>query len=358
MPIHRPFNAMDSVLLKDYRPRSTLVVPQTFVATPRFPIIDTHVHSPRGLNPTALRAWVDLLDHLHIETCFIFTDCHGEDFERLAQIYLPEYKSRFTLFCTLDTSSFPDPDFAARAVRELDRCHGAGAGGLGELTDKGWGVEGGLEALQTLGRHRLPRHQRLHIDDPRLDPVWARCAQLGLPVSVHVADHPSAWQPLGPGQERGPAFARYNLAGQDVSSFPALLARRDSLIARHSQTTFIACHLGNQGHDLTALTASMDRLPNMFLDISARDYELGRQPRAARAFFERFPDRVLFGTDFPVSPRLYQAWFRLLQTADEYIAAPTASWRLYGLELSDEILAPLYAGNARRLLQPSSRASA
>src|SRR4029450_6767697 len=43
---------------------------------------------------------------------------------------------------------------------------------------------------------------------------------------------------------------------------------------KHRSTTSISCHLGNQGHDLAALGQALDRNPNLFLDISARDYEV------------------------------------------------------------------------------------
>jgi len=330
--------------------KSTLIAKETLVAAPRFPVIDSHIHPPMPLSAEVVAAWVRLMDSLQIETSFVMTEFVGERFEELARFFLPEYKSRFALFCPLDNTAIGAPDYSTRVVRELERCYRAGAQGVGELTDKGWGLESGLQALETEGRERLPRSERLHLDDARLDEVWERCAALGLPVSMHVADHPSAWQPLGPQQERGPAFARFNLAGQDVPSYYELLGRRDRLLARHPRTRFIACHLGNEGNDLAALGGAMDKFPNLYLDIAARDYELGRQPRAAREFLEQYRHRVLFGTDYGISVRMYQWWFRLLESEDEYMASPTSSWRVYGLGLSDQVLRDLYSENARRVL--------
>lgn len=329
--------------------KSTLIVRETFVAEPRFPVVDAHVHPPKELSAEVIAAWVRLMDHLRIETCFVLTELIGEQFEQLARFFVPEYKARFALFCPLDNTEVGSPDYPARVVRELERCYRAGARGVGELTDKGWGLESGLEALETAGRVRLPRSERLHFDDTRLDAAWERCAALGLPVSMHIADHPSAWQ-LGPQQERGPAFAQFNLAGQDVPTYDELLGRRDRLLGRHPRTRFVACHMANQGNDLAGLGGAMDKFPNLYLDIAARDYELGRQPRAARAFLEQYRDRVLFGTDYAVSVRMYQWWFRLLESEDEYIASPSSSWRLYGLGLSNEVLKELYSGNARKLV--------
>jgi hypothetical protein len=140
-----------------------------------------------------------------------------------------------------------------------------GARGIGELTDKGSGMQ----------RGELPRSERLHPDDPRLDLVWRKCAELKIPVNLHIADHPSCWQPLGPNQERTPDFQHFNLYGKDVLSHEELMQRRNRLLEKHPKTTFIFCHLSNQGHNLGELAKALDRYPNMFVDISARDYEIG-----------------------------------------------------------------------------------
>jgi predicted TIM-barrel fold metal-dependent hydrolase len=172
---------------------------------------------------------------------------------------------------------------------------------------------------------------------------------LKIPVSLHVADHPSAWRPPDNHQERTPRYQAYNQYGSDVPSYEELLARRDRLLARHPDTTFIAVHFSNQGNDLAALSQALDRFPNLYVDISARDYEMGRQPRAAARFLEKYKDRVLYGSDSTPATRMYRGWWRLLESADEYIAGPVW-WRLYGLSLQDGVLDAIYRGNARRIL--------
>lgn len=147
---------------------------------------------------------------------------------------------------------------------------------------------------------------------------------------MHIADRPSCWKPLGPNQERTPDFQHFNVSGKDVWSYDELLAMRDRLLARHPETRFIFCHLSNQGNDSAALAKALDRFPNLFLDISARDYELGRQPRTARSFLARYRDRILLGTDMGHEQQMYEGWWRLLETADEYIPG-RIWWRYYGL---------------------------
>ncbi len=332
---------MDNILLKDYAPESSLVVPRTTVAKARFPVIDVHSHTSMSniKTPADVDAWVRTMDEVGVERSVVFTGATGAAFDRQVELYLKRYPARFQLWCDFDTANFDAPDYPERAVKELVRCYQRGARGVGEITDKGSGVQDAT----------LPSGKRLHLDDPRLDLVWKKCAELKLPVNFHVADHPSCWRPLGPKQERTPDFQHFNLHGKDVLSYEELLARRDRLLARHPQTTFILCHLSNQGHDLAALAKVLDRFPNLYVDIAARDYELGRQPRNARRFLEFYRDRVLYGTDMGRQKEMYQGWWRLLETADEYLPG-RIWWRYYALELPPPVLESLYRANALRLL--------
>src|SRR5581483_5446430 len=118
--------------------------------------------------------------------------------------------------------------------------------------------------------------------------------------------------------------------------------------------------------DLENVSANLDRFPNMHVDIAARINELGRQPGAARRFFDRYQDRIVFGTDatpngdaFPqqfFGDDLYQIYFRFLETDDEYFdyapapVPPQGRWRIYGIQLPDSILRKVYHENAERIL--------
>jgi len=332
---------MDSILLKDYAPDSSLVVKETRVDKARFPVTDVHSHSSQSHIKSAqdVDDWVKTMDAVGIETSVVFTGATGAEFERQAELFLSRHRGRFQVYCSLDTSNLEAPDYRDRVARELERCYRKGASGVGEITDKGSGIQ----------RGELPRDQRLHFDDPRLAGVWEKCAELKLPVNVHIADHPSCWKPLGPHQERTPDFQHFNQYGKDVWSYEELIASRGRMLAKHPRTTFIACHLGNQGNDLAALAKELDRYPNLFVDISARDYEVGRQPRSAAKFLEKYRQRVLFGTDMERDPAMYRGWWRLLETGDEFIPG-RLWWRYYGLELPSPVLQSIYRDNARRIL--------
>jgi uncharacterized protein len=331
---------MDEILLKDYEPDSSLVVPETEVPKARFRVIDAHTHNwmSRIITPEDVDDWVKTMDDVGVEYTIVFTDDYGEKFAKQIQLFA-HHKDRFQLWCSLDTTNIDAPDYPQRVAAEVERCHQLGARGIGEITDKGSGIQRGT----------LPREKRLHFDDPRLDLAWQACARLNMPVNMHIADHPSAWQPLGPNQERTPMFQGFNLHGKDVLSYEELLASRDRMLEKHPNTKFIACHFSNQGNDLAALGKVLDRYPNLYLDLSARDYEIGRQPRTAAKFLAKYKDRVLFGTDMERAPSMYRGWWRLLETADEYIPG-RIWWRYYGLELPDEVLRAIYRETALKVL--------
>jgi uncharacterized protein len=331
---------MDAILLKDYAPKSSVVVPETRVTKAKYPAIDVHTHTSSARTPEEVADWVKTMDEVGVELSVLLTSATGAAFDKLVDLYLKRYPTRFQLYCGVLTTDIDQPDYPQRAAAELERCFKIGARGVGELSDKGWGYAGG---------NTLPRGKRLHPDDARLDPFWRKCAELKIPAILHQGDHPSNWTPLDVYQERTPDYQHFNQHGKDVPTLDELLAMRDRAVARHPKTTFIACHLGNQGHDLAKLAAALDRYPNLFLDISARDYEVGRTPRAALKFLTKYSERVLFGTDMGRQKDMYQSWWRLFETTDEYMPG-RVWWRYYGLDLPPAVLRNLYRENARRLM--------
>jgi predicted TIM-barrel fold metal-dependent hydrolase len=330
---------MDSLLVKDYAPKSSVVARETMVAKARFPAIDVHAHS-NAKTAEEVKAWVKTMDEVGVETTIILTGATGEQFDKLADLYLKAYPNRFQLYCGLNTTDIDKPDYAERAVAELVRCYKKGARGVGELTDKGTGLS------RDAG---LPAAKRLHPDDARLDAFWDKCAELKIPVVAHIADHPSSWKPLDVFQERTPDFQHFNLYGKDVSSYEELIAIRNRMLSRHPKTTYIACHLGNQGHDLALLAKELEAHPNLYLDISARDYEVGRTPRPALKFLTKYRSRVLFGTDMGREKSMYQSWWRLFESADEFMPG-RVWWRYSGLDLPASSLQSIYRKNALNVL--------
>ena len=332
---------MDSILVKDYSPASSLVVPETQVPKARFPAIDVHTHV-YARTPGEVTEWIKTMDTVGIEVTVVLTGATGERFDKLVDLYLKPYPDRFQLYCGVYTDDLEAADYSEKAVQELVRCYEKGARGVGEVSDKGWGIGGSRD-------EPMAREKRLHPDDSRLDSFWDKCAELRIPVNLHIADHPSCWQPLGPNWERTPDFQGFNLHGKDVPSYEELLASRDRMLEKHPKTTYILCHLSNQGNDLTSLAKMLDRFPNAFVDVSARDYELGRQPRFATAFLERYNGRVVFGTDMGREQHMYEGWWRVLESTDEFIPG-RLWWRHYGLALSEELLNSIYRETSQKIL--------
>lgn len=337
---------MDSVLLKNHAPKSTVITTRTHIPKARYPAIDMHAHDyPTDIKgkkqaARALDDWVTILDDVGVDITVILTTATGDDFDRMADLYLGKYPDKFQLYCGLLEKDIDKPNYPELAVAELERCYELGARGVGELTDKGFGLT---------KDPTLSPDERLHNHDPRMDPFYQKCAELDVPVVIHMADHPSSWQAPDVYQERTPIFQQFNQYNGKGLSYDQLLENIPKMLKKHPETTFVLCHLANLGNDINRLSQLIDSHPNMYVDISARDYELGRQPRGYANFFSKYADRVLFGTDMGMHQPLYTNWWQLLESADEHLTG-RIWWRYYGLDLSDDILKKLYRDNAKRIM--------
>jgi len=229
-----------------------------------------------------------------------------------------------------------------------------------------------LKILKTLGlylRENITSGKLVKIDDSRFDPMWDACGQLNMPVAIHVADPAAFFLPADRFNERYEELNNHpdwSFHGRDFPQVEELLAARNRVFQRHPRTHFVVLHVGNYAENLANVAENLDRFPNMTVDIAARIGELGRQPRTARKFFDKYQDRILFGTDatpsgteFPqqlFNDQLYEIYYRFLETDDEYFdyapshIPPQGRWRIYGIDLPEEILRKVYYANAARQL--------
>lgn len=330
--------------IREYKPRSTLMVPAHSVPRAKFPVIDFHGHPPALSSAGAIERVGAAMDSLNLQ---VMVNASGSSGTRLTQqleaVGASRYRNRFVMFTTLNLRDL-SPGSGARIAAQLEADIKAGAVGVGEI-GKGFG----LSAHKSDGT-------RLKLDDPELDPVWETAARLKIPVFIHVADPAEFFQPFDYNNERWLELALYpERRYQDRSRFPAfeeLMSERNRLFARHPRTIWVIAHLGWHANDLARLGRMFDSLPNLYSEVGAILYDLGRQPRTAREFFLKYQDRLLFGKD-SFQPDEYPYYWRVFETNDEYFDYYRdyhAFWKLYGLGLPDGVLKKLYYGNALKLI--------
>ncbi|MBW7997863.1 MAG: amidohydrolase family protein [Candidatus Glassbacteria bacterium] len=329
----------DTLKLKNFKPESRLEVPAHTVLRARYPVIDAHSHS--YLKGEDIHRWVEMMKACNVRKVLVLSGGYGERLERTIEDYLGKYPEHFQVWARIDDRDIDDRDYPKRAAESVRKAFEMGARGLGEYKDMGRGF-GGDREKGTKG---------VNIDDPRWDLALKTAGELGMPVSIHVGDMEDCYYPLTASSELGTSGARWNVYGREgVLPRAAIQATRNNAMTKHPNTTFIGCHVGNLSHDLNELGRLLDLYPNFYVDISARAWDIGRQPFTARKFFIRYQDRILFGTDLGPSEEMYRGWFRLLETEDEFFRVPDAAWWMnYGLNLPDEVLRKVYYLNATRL---------
>ena len=335
--------APDQLLLRDYRPHSIYTLPQTRVEKARYPVIDVHSH-PYAKTEAEVDQWVRTLDAVGLEKTVVMVGTTGKSFDAAAARF-KRHPDRFELWCGIDFTGFDQPGYGPAALAELERCQRAGAVGVGELSDKGGGLRGNAGGM--------------HLDDPRMDPILEKCAELGLPVNIHVGEDRWMYEPMDQTND-----GLMNAFQWKIPKTPGVL-QHDEIIAtlgravqKHPRTTFIACHFANCCYDLGRLGAMLDQYPNLYADIGARFGETAPIPRQVARFYERYQDRLLYGTDMGTNPEMYRTTFRILETEDEHFYdwnLFSYHWPLHGFGLKDSVLKKVYADNARAVLREARR---
>jgi predicted TIM-barrel fold metal-dependent hydrolase len=357
--------------LKEFEPKSMLKVPETPVPRAAFPVLDFHAHlswaarSAKGVALTGDRTFIctpaDLLptmDRKNIRMLVNLTGGYGDGLREAVRRFDRAHPGRFLTMTEPAWARAAEANYSRTQVDLLEQAKRDGACGL--------------KVLKTLGlylRTNINEGSLIAVDDKRFDSLWDACGRLRLPVAIHVSDPIAFFLPTDKYNERYEELSNHpdwSFHGPGFPSNDELLAARNRVIARHPNTQFVALHAGNFAEDLGAVAEALDRYPNLHVDIAARIGELGRQPRTARRFFDRYQDRILFGTDAVpdgketpqqiFGDQLYEIYYRFLETEDEYFdyapapVPPQGRWRIYGLGLPAQILRKVYYNNAARLL--------
>ncbi len=327
---------------ESYDPPSTLVVPENPVTKAKFPFIDIHSHHWR-IGEQNVDDLIAKMDAMNMQVVVNLSGRGGERLKAMTEnIKKYGHEKRIVNFTNIEVRSIDETDWATETLKQLEYDKENGAKGLKIYKSQGMS-------------NKDSNGDRIRINDPRINPIWEKCGEYGWPVLIHSADPQSFWAPhdslnerwlelkLRPGRKRGP---------DNPASFETIIGELHDIIKKHPNTTFIAAHMSWYANDLGKLEQLLDEMPNMYVEIGAVIAELGRQPRMANRFFEKYQDRVLFGKD-SFRPEEFPTYFRVLETDDEYFPYYKryhAFWRMYGLALPDEILKKLYYKNALKLL--------
>lgn len=337
----------DQILLKDYRPRSIFKIPETRVEKARYPVIDMHSHNYAPTEADVDR-WVRTMDEVGLEKTVILSGNTGTKFDEVLAKF-GKHPKRFEVWCGVNYAGFDKPGFGPAAVAELDRCHKAGARGVGELSDKGRGLGG------------TTNRPGMHIDDPRMDAILDKCAELRMPINIHVAEDKWMYEAMDETNDGLMNAWKWRVPNEPgVLQHDEVVDTLERAVKKHPRTVFIACHLANCCSDLARLGAMLDAYPNLHADIGARFAELSPIPRTVSQFFQRYQDRLLYGTDMNPVPEMYRVTFRLLETADEHfypVHFRNYHWPMHAWALPDEVLKKVYRANALRLLSAPDGAS-
>jgi uncharacterized protein len=327
----------------DYRPRSTLVVPQHPVPMPKYRVVDVHGHAPALTTAAQVESFIKQIDSVGIQVYVAADNVMGDRLRQsLAAVAASPYKDRIRFLTGVSFAGAGTPGWGERSAQQVEADIKAGAIGVGEIS-KSFGL--------TL---RKADGSRLKVDDPDLVPVWETLGRLKVPVFIHTAEPAEFFSPLDMHNERWLELAlfadRRNYEPGQVK-FEELMTERDNLFRRHPNTTFIAAHMGWHTQDLGRLSKLLDEFPNVYVELGAVLYDIGRQPKTAHDFFVKYQDRIMFGKDaFATSE--YPYYWRVLETQDEYFDYYRdyhAFWKLYGIYLPDDVLKKVYYGNAVKL---------
>lgn len=348
--------------LHEYHPESGLVAEKHEITRPKFPAIDVHGHFGaiysdlwlKEFNKSArpdLNETVEMLKRNGIKKA-VNLDGFWDGFMGLTTDHvlksLKPHEDFFINFVSVNTEMATEDGFDAYIKKHLTESRKKGMRGiklfkhvsLMVINEKGEFVPG----------------RNMAIDDPRLKVIWETAARLDMPVLAHIGDPYAFFRPVDGSNERYEELVQHpdwQFSKPGMYKFEELMEMQENLLADNPDTTFIIAHAGSWPENLGFVGGCLDKYPNMYIDIAERINELGRQPYTCRKFFQRYQDRILFGTDaYPWNMDYrYPTYFRFLETWDEYFSQYNDRWKIYGIGLEDDILEKIYYKNAEKVLK-------
>src|SRR5258706_1315429 len=326
-----------------YDPVSTLVVPEHKLTSAKFPFIDVHNHQEgNAMSPHNLHTLIGDMDKLNMQVMVNLSGGNGSELKNMCDNVKQNYPKRFIIFANIDFDNVGSDGWTERAVKQLEEDVKNGANGLKIFKNLGFSVR------DVNGKH-------VTVDDARLDAIWDKASELKIPVIIHTADPKPFWDAEDEHNERWLEIKTHpgrKRSDTDPAPWETLIEEQHRMFKKHPNTTFIAAHFGWYANNLSKLDSLLTEMPNVVVEFGAVIAELGRQPRAAKAFFTKYQDRIMFGKDSWV-PQEYTTYFRVLETEDEYFPYHKkyhAFWAMYGMGLPDDILKKIYHKNALKII--------
>ena len=339
----------DQMLLKNWQPKSVYKVPVTDIQKAKFPVIDMHAHN-YAMTPEEVAKRVAIMDEAGIEKSVVFTNATGAKFDSVYSLY-SKYPDRFMVYCGFDFSKFPEKGWSEKAITELRRCVKEGAKGIGELHDKGSGMIKGI-----------------HPDDPQLDPLFDACKEMRLPINIHIAEPIWMYEAMDSTNDGLTRSWTWRVKDKSkITDHSGMMKIISNMLERHPDNHFVLAHLANCSYDFSILGKLFDDHPNFHADVSARFAEFSTIPRTTSQFFEKYQDRIVYGTDYgwetwdttgdygnhTSTLQMFRMTFRVLETLDEHFYLTDLvgyKWPMYGLGLSESALKKIYRDNALKII--------
>jgi hypothetical protein len=205
---------------------------------------------------------------------------------------------RFHWATTFSMQDFGKPEWAAKVGEALAADAAAGA-----MAVKIW---------KNVGMKERAKGKLIMLDDAAISPVADQIEKLGLTLIGHQGEPHNCWLPLDQmttdnDREYFQNHPQYHMfLHPEMPGYEDQIRARDNFVAAHPQLRFVGAHLGSLEYDVDRIAAFLDRFPNASVDMAARmsqvQYQSVRDIEKVRAFFVRYQDRLLYGTDLTLNP--------------------------------------------------------
>lgn len=262
--------------------------------------------------------------------------------------------------CSFPIENWDDEDWEQKTIQYLQEQFDRGAVGV-----KIW-KNIGMELKDSSGRLVM-------VDDPKLQPVISFIESQRKVLLGHLGEPKNCWLPIEEmttlnDQGYFSANPKYHMyLHPDMPSYEDQIAARDRMLALHPKLVFVGCHLASLEWSVDRIAAFLDRFPNATVGVAARMGQVQYQTQADRAkviaFFTRYQDRVLYGTDSGVRPGrgaakhayVHEKWLRDWKffNTDQMVEVPELSDPVQGLALPKVVVEKIYRKNALRVFAAS-----